>query len=67
MIEPKGAMYDAGIVTRSALMEELRLSDDTVREWEREGMPFIKKSSRVFYHTDSVVKWMLKHQLRGRK
>ncbi len=63
-----GTLAKAGIVTREAVMAELGILEDrTLRDWEREGMPYIKQGQQVLYHVPSVVKWLVRRQLRGRR
>lgn len=60
-------LANAGIITREALMAELSIKkDDTLREWEKDGLPYIKQGQQVMYHVPSVVKWLLRRQRKSR-
>lgn len=63
------SLSDRGIVTRSQLANELGLESDTLRAWEREGMPSIRRGNVVLYNMDDVVNWIKKTPIkqRGRK
>lgn len=61
-------LAQAGVITRKALMAELSIEkDDTLREWEKQGLPYIKQGQQVIYYVPAVVKWLVRQQLRGRK
>lgn len=55
-----------GVITRDALQAELNISSpETIREWERAGMPTIRCGKLVFYYVPSIVKWLAAHQGRN--
>lgn len=56
------AMAQRGILTREQLAEELNLSEQTIRNWERGGMPAIREGKTVLYHVPAVIKWLLRRK-----
>lgn len=54
----QGTLARKGILTRDQLARELHMTQETVVEWERRGMPSIKEGRAVFYCIDDVIRWM---------
>jgi phage terminase Nu1 subunit (DNA packaging protein) len=55
-----GALRERGILNRDQLVAELGIKKETVREWEKRGMPNIKEGMTILYDIGEVIDWMRK-------
>lgn len=56
--QAKTMLRERGILDREQLACELGIKTDTVREWEKRGMPSIKEGMTILYDIDEVLTWM---------
>lgn len=54
------------MLTRLQLSRELGLDPQTLRLWERRGMPSIMEGKTVLYYVPNIIKWLLRGKRRGR-
>jgi len=58
------------LLKKEQLAKKLGIGEDTIEEWMKNGMPYIKKGRFVFIPQNDFVKWMrldLKNEVKNEK
>ena len=46
------------LLTEKQICEELQIGRQTLRDWRKRGMPYLKPDRIVRYNYDDVLEWM---------
>lgn len=51
--------FFAGYSTREQLARKVGRTEETIRKWEKRGLPVVKQGNLRLYHDETARKWIL--------